>query len=231
MVKQRWLVINPRWLFIALAIVLLLFGVYRGAGAYLARVRVPPEELLAASMDKTLASSSLRFKMVVKTGGTVISDVQGERVAPDSVHIKGTMQDMPVEFIHTGDNTFIKGYWSGNWSRLEGNKMADSELFVTEFNPLGNFNFKDIPFIKKTGSEQIKGNKLVVLELRPIVQNPLMELNYDDFVYRVWVDPQKQVITKARITATGKNGSRDKLEIILEMYDFNQPIKISPPEI
>jgi hypothetical protein len=231
LVKQRWLVINPKWLILFLGIVLLLFGVYRGASAYLARVRVPPEELFAAAMDKTLTSSSFRFNMVVKIGGSVISDVKGERVAPDSVHITGTMQDMPVEFIHTGDKTFIKGYWSDNWSCLEGNKMADSELFITEFNPLGNFNFKDVPVIKKIKSEEVKGTKLIVLELRPIVQNSLMELNYDDFVYRVWLDPKQQVIKKAHISATGKNGSKDKLEITLEMFDFNKQIKISPPKM
>lgn len=231
MVKQRWLVINSKWLILFLGIVLLLFGVYRGANAYLARVRVPPEELFAAAMDKTLTSSSFRFNMVVKIGGSVISDVKGERVAPDSVHITGTMQDMPVEFIHTGDKTFIKGYWSDNWSCLEGNKMTDSELFITEFNPLGNFNFKDVPVIKKIKSEEVKGTKLIVLELRPIVQNSLMELNYDDFVYRVWLDPKQQVIKKAHISATGKNGSKDKLEITLEMFDFNKQIKISPPKM
>jgi hypothetical protein len=109
--------------------------------------------------------------------------------------------------------------------------MADSELFITEFNPLGNFNFKDVPVIKKIKSEEVKGTKLIVLELRPIVQNSLMELNYDDFVYRVWLDPKQQVIKKAHISATGKNGSKDKLEITLEMFDFNKQIKISPPKM
>lgn len=231
MVKTRWMVVNKKNILITIGALLLLMLIYRGATTYYARVSVPPEELFSAAMEKTLGSSTFRFSMVVKIGDAVISNVQGERVAPDSVHITGEMQDMPVEFIHTGDQTFIKGYWSDNWTSLQGNKMAESDLFVTEFNPLGNFNFKDIPLIKALKPEEVKGINMKVLELKPIVQNSLMELNFDDFNYKVWIDPRQQVIRKAHIQAVGKNGKKDKLEITMEMWDFNKQIEINPPGV
>lgn len=231
MPKPRWLVVDKKLLLGLVVAVLVLLGIYRGAGAYYTKISVPPEELLAAAMEKTLNASSLRFSMLVKIGDRMISDVQGVRVAPDSVHITGTMQDMPVEFIHTGEKTFIKGYWSDNWTLLEGNKMAESELFVTEFNPLGNFNFKDVPIIKEVAAEEIDGVKFRVLELKPIVQNALMELSYDDFEYRIWVNPGDQVISRARIEATGKHGNRDKLEINIKMWDFNKQLQVIAPDM
>ncbi|KAF1086447.1 hypothetical protein SPSYN_00165 [Sporotomaculum syntrophicum] len=231
MTKPVWLVMDKKiWLGLLLA-VCLLFGIYKISGAYYAKFIVPPEELLASAMEKTLNTASFRFSMQVKMGGNVISDVKGERVAPDSIHIKGTMQDMPVEFIHTGEQTFLRSYWSDNWTSLEGNKMAESDLFVTEFNPLGNLNFKAVPFIKEMDAEEIDGDKFRVLEFKPIVQNELMELSYDDFVYQVWVLPNEQVIKKAHIEATGKNGKKDKLEITLQMWDFGKQITIVPPKM
>ncbi len=231
MVGTRWVAINTRLLAGLIAVICIIFAVYRGAGSFLAGICISPEELFAAALENTLNSNSCSFSMRVKLGDAVISDVQGKRVAPDSVHITGTMQDMPVEFIHTGNKTYIKGYWSESWSILEDNKMAVAELFVTEFNPLGNFNFKDVPAIKALKSEEINGKKLKLLELRPIVQNSLMELNYDDFIYRVWIDPQEQVIRKARIEARGKHGKKNKLEISLELWDFNKQFKIKPPTV
>ncbi|TYO96280.1 hypothetical protein [Desulfallas thermosapovorans] len=231
MPEPRWLVVDKKLLLGLVVAVLVLLGIYRGAGAYYTKISVPPEELLAAAMEKTLHAGSLRFSMLVKIGDRVISDVQGVRVAPDRVHITGTMQDMPVEFIHTGEKTFIKGYWSDNWTLLEGNKMAESELFVTEFNPLGNFNFKDVPIIKELKAEEIDGVKYRVLELKPIVQNALMELSYDDFKYCIWVHPSDQVISRARIEATGKHGKRDKLEINMKMWDFNKQLQVTAPDV
>ena len=220
--------LNKKYLLVAVISVLCLAGVYRGGAAYLARVRVPPEELLTVALDKTINSSSFRFRMAVKIGDDTISKVEGERVAPDRVHIKGTMQDLPVEFIHVGDKTYIKGYWSDKWTYLEGNKMAESDLFITEFNPLGNLNFKDIPAVKEIKD---KKTKLKVLEFNPIVQNSLMELNYDNYFYRVWVDPKQQVITKALIQAQGKIRDTSKLEINLEFWDYNKQIKITQPDV
>ncbi len=231
MTKPHWLVFDKKRLPGLLGVILLVLGIYLTCGAYYAKFHVPPEELLASAMGKTVDAGSFRFSMQVQIGNNIISDVKGERVAPDSIHINGTMQDMPVEFVHTGEQTFLKGYWSDNWISLEGNKMAESELFVTEFNPLGIFNFKDVPFIQEIRAEKINGVKFRVLEFQPIVQNEFMEFSYDDFKYRIWVHPGEKVIKKASIEATGKNGKKDKLEINLQLWDFDKQIEVVPPKI
>jgi len=229
--KPVWFVVNKKIGLGLLLAVCLLFGIFKFGVVYYAKFNVPPEELFASAMEKTLNANSFRFSMLVKIGDSVISDVKGDRVAPDSIHITGTMQDMPVEFIHIGEQTFLKGNWSEQWTSLEGNKMADSELFVTEFNPLGNFNFIDVPFIKELAREEIDDVKFRVFEFKPIVRNELMELSYDDFVYQVWVQPGEQVINKAHIEATGKYGKQDQLEITLQMWDFGKPLTVVPPKM
>lgn len=230
MAKPHWLVVDKKIVLGLLMAIVLLLGIYRVGGDYYAKISVSPEELFGAAMAKTLNADSFRFSMLVTIGDGVLTDVEGERVAPDSIHIIGTMQNMPVEFIHIGEQTFLKSYWSDNWTSLEGNKMAESELFVTEFNPLGNLNFKNVPFLNELDGEEIDGYKLRVLELKPIVQNELMELNYDDFVYRIWVHPKEKVIKQVHIEATGKYGKKDQLEIELRMWDFDKKLQVTPPQ-
>lgn len=229
MANSQWLVVN-RKVFIAAAVILVLLILgYRATDSLRARAFENPAEEFYTILNNTLSSQSFSFSVQVKMGDRTISDIRGQKTLPDGIHITGTMQNTPVEFIHTGGNAYIKGFWSDNWSVLPENSLVDSELFITELNPLGNFIFKDIPEIKYLDTEKIQGEKMHVLELRPIVENPLMELNYDDFIYRVWVEPQQKLIRKAHITAYGKNNDRDKLEIVIELWDYNKQIKITPP--
>lgn len=230
MANTRWLVVNRRIFITAAVILVLLFFAYRATESLRVRAFEHPEEEFYAALTNTLGSQSFCFNVQVKMGNRMLSDIEGQRAVPDGIHISGTMQNTPVEFIHTEGKSYIKGFWSDNWSVLPENSLVDSELFITELNPLGNFVFKDIPEIKVLKTEKLQGEKMHVLELRPIVENPLMELNYDDFVYHVWVEPKRDLIRKAHITASGKNGSRDSLEIVVELWDYNKQIKIPPPD-
>ncbi|HBX23675.1 MAG TPA: hypothetical protein DEF34_08635 [Desulfotomaculum sp.] len=228
--NTRWLIFNQKNILIAAVILVLLFVALRATESFRTRAVQNPEELFHAALVNTLSSQSFCFSVQVKMSDREISAIEGKKAAPDGVHIVGTMQNTPVEFIHVEGQAYIKGYWSDNWSVLPENSLVNSELFITELNPLGSFVFRDIPEIRYLNSEKVNGEKLDVLELRPIVENPLMEMNYDDFVYHVWVEPKNQVIKKAHITAAGKNGSRDRLDIVIELWDYNKQIKILPPD-
>jgi len=230
MINTKWLVFNRKNIITAAVVLVLLFAVFRAADSFRTRVMLSPLEEFHTALVNTQNSQSFCFSVQVKMSNRLISDIEGKKAAPDGIHIAGSMQNTPVEFIHIGGKAYIKGYWSDNWSVLPESSLVDSELFITELNPLGSFIFRDIPEIKFLKQEKIKGEPLHVLELRPIVENPLMELNYDDFVYRIWVEPKNTVIRKAHITAAGKNGGRDRLDIVIELWDYNKPITISPPD-
>lgn len=229
MLWPRWYVLNRRRIFpSAVAAAVLLIVLWWGS-SLLSNFTGSEKDLFNKALDNTLACSSYRYSVEVKQGGkdTIIL-VEGERVEPDRVHIKGAMQKSQMEFIQIEDTTYMKDPWSDRWFTLKGNSLAQSELFITEFNPLGLFKFKDIPVIKKLGSEKVDGEKTVVLELKPNVVNPFLENKYSEFKYRVWIDPGKKLIRKASMQAYIPGGS-EGLAVEMRFRDFNEKIKINPP--
>ncbi|RYD03113.1 hypothetical protein N752_22130 [Desulforamulus aquiferis] len=158
------------------------------------------------------------------------SKVEGERVMPDKVHIKGTILKTPVEFTQIQNNTYMRDPFSGKWITLNDVRMSQAELFVTELNPLSNFNFKDIPELSYRGEEQINGETLLAYELRPNVENIFLEEQFNDFFYKVWVDPKGKTIRQATIRANKTLGDVNGLEIFIKMWDYNRNLKIDIPQ-
>lgn len=229
MPPTRWLVFNRRlWLLLAAAAAAL-FLLVQGVGLWL-QSRIDPGELLRTALDNTLSARSFRFSVQTEVGREdSASTVSGKRVAPDRVHIKGNLQDTEFELVRIGEKTYFKESLTDRWFTLTGNNMVDSQLFV-ELNPLQHFNFKDVPEIEYKGIVKERKEKLALLEMRPIVNNPFLQTRYGEFFYRVWIEPDKKYIRKAEVEATGLEGEDDKIKITIELWDYNKQIKISPPE-
>lgn len=213
------------------AVVLFLLVLW-GIGSLFGGSRMAPDELLDYALQNTLASTSYRYSVEVKQEGReVISSIEGERVEPDRVRIKGSMlRSNSIEFIQVDNTTYMKDPWSDRWITLEENKLAQSELFVTEFNPLALFNFKDVPEIKQRGTDRVDGDKTVVLDLKPAVQNPYLELKYVDYDYKVWIEPDRGLIRKALVEAK-LPGGKTGLVVEMKFRDYNKPIYIEKPRI
>lgn len=216
------------WPVLVLAAVGLVIWIVTSRGS---ATRVDPQQLLNTSLTNTLDSKSYRFEISCQLGkkNETISKIKGERVGNDQVHIKGTLINSPVEFIQYKDSTFMKDPFSGKWLTLKGNQLAKAESFIFEFNPLANFNFKDVPELKYLGSEKIDGKEYEVLELMPNVEMPFLENQFNTFKYKLWIDPSNQRICRATITASHTGNERAYMEINLKLYDFNREIKIKPP--
>ncbi|MFZ5632039.1 MAG: hypothetical protein ACOY40_04265 [Bacillota bacterium] len=229
MLWPRWYVLNRRRIFPAAVVAVVLLIILWWGSSLLSSFTGSEKELFNKALSNTLACSSYRYSVEVKQGGKdTITLIEGERVEPNRVHIKGAMQKSQMEFIQIEDTTYMKDPWSDRWFTLKGNSLAQSELFITEFNPLGLFKFKDIPIIKNLGTERVDGIKTVVLELRPNVVNPFLELKYTDFKYTVWIDPGEKLIRKASMQAYMPGGS-EGLVVDMQFMDFNEKIKIYPP--
>lgn len=226
----QWYVMNRRRLLpaavAAVALVLLLWWVVSLFSGFTGSEK----DLFNKALSNTMNCSSYRYSVEVRQGGReTITLVEGARVKPNRVHIKGAMQKSQMEFIQIDDNTYMKDPWSERWFTLKGNLVAQSELFITEFNPLGLLNFKDVPIIKNTGTEKVDGVKTVVLELRPNVANPFLELKYTDFKFRVWVDTEEYLIRRIYMQAYMPGGA-EGLVVDSKFRDFNENITISPPQ-
>lgn len=224
----RWYVLNRKLLLpaagAALIIIILLWAAASIIGSGLSE-----KELFDKSLANTIGCSSYRFNVEVKQAGRdTISMVEGARVKPSRVHLKGALQKSSMEFIQIDNTTYMKDPWSERWFTLKDNSIAQSELFLTEFNPLGLFNFKDVPIIKKSGSEKIHGIKTDILELSPNVANPLMDQKYTDFKFRVWVDPKQKYIMRGVMQAYLPGGA-EGLVVDMRFWGFNEKIEITPP--
>lgn len=228
----RWILLNRNRLGpiigIAVALIALLFIVSIFISG---KSQVNTQKNLETALDNTFASRSFRFKVESKLVGEneFYSKVEGERVMPDKVHIKGTVLKTPVEFTQIHDNTYMKDPFSGRWMSLKGNQLSKSELFITELNPLANFNFKDIPEIKLVGEERVDGYKCLVYELSPNLENIFLEDQFDRFSYTIWVDKRGPLIRQARIKASKVDGNTSGLEIFIKLWDFNRNLNITIP--
>lgn len=230
MMWPQWYVLNRRRLFPAAAAAVVLLMLLWWFASFFSGFTGSEKDLFDRALANTMNCSSYRYSVEVKQGGKdTITLVEGARVRPNRVHIKGAMQKSQMEFIQIDDSTYMKDPWSDRWFTLKGNLVAQSELFITEFNPLGLLNFKDVPIISKTGTERVDGVKTVVLELRPSVANPMLELKYTDFKFRIWVDPDEKLIRRAYMQAYMPGGA-EGLVVDTRFWDFNENIKIVPPQ-
>jgi len=232
-------VLTPRWIFfnrrrlgpmaavagIIIALVFLSSRLFSGTG------RVDQEKIFTTALDNTFASRSFRFVVESKLLGEheFYSKVEGERVMPDKVHIKGTVLKTPVEFTQVQDNTYMKDPFSGKWLTLKDLKLSQTELFFSELNPLANFNFKDIPELALVGEEKLDGDKCLVFELTPNVENVFLEDQFDGFYYKVWVDKKEMNIRQAMIRANKADTGTGGLEILIKIWDYDRNLKIEVP--
>lgn len=231
---MRWVVMSRgRFLLILILLAVLVLGYWmlrgwtQGAG-------VDKETLLTRALENTRASASYRYRIDsrLETKGetvTYYSRIEGSAVPPDRVYIKGTLINSPIEMIQIEDTTYMKDQITGQWLILKGNRLAQSELFITELNPLGVLNFKDVPEIIYEGREGGLGRE-EVLALKPMVVNPFLEMQFTDFDYRLCIDAKEQRINKAHISARSKSAADQQLLIDIEFWDYNQDIAIEAPD-
>ena len=232
MLTTRWIFLNRRRLGpIAVVAGLILLIIVIGKFWFSGTTSVDEVKTLEKALDKTFASQSFRFVVESKLVGEneFYSKVEGERVLPDKVHIKGTVLKTPVEFTQVDNDTYMKDPFSGKWLTLKDMKMSQTELFVSELNPLANFNFKDIPEQALVGEERVDGNKCLVYELKPNVENVFLEDQFDDFYYKVWVDKNELTIRQATIRANKVGSNPGGLEILIKLWDYNRDLKIDVP--
>lgn len=237
MQRPRWLVLNRRAVVPLFSVVLVLSLLIWGVGQLISigAGKVPPQEMLKAGLEKTKASMSFRYQAETKltsegsSNMEFFSKVEGAMVAPASVHMQGTMMNTPIEFIQVGDSSYFKDQPSGQWVTLTGNKLADSELFYAELNPLAYFNFKDVPELKYAGTQKFNGETLILLEMRPNLMDPFLELRLTDYYYKVWLSPEDYRLRQAALQARDKHNPKGGIEINLRFWDYDKVPPINPP--
>lgn len=221
--KPQWIVVNRKllWSGLGLIILALLVLTMNMCGRWEGE-SLPPEVLFTRALDQTAGAETFRYRMQVGVGREErLSMVDGVHVAPDRFQITGTMQKTPLEFIHIAGVTYMKDPWSEGWLTIPESSLAMTQLFIAELNPLGNLDFKAIPEIKKLGRKTIEGETLMGLEMTPQIDNALLATRYQDFLVRVWIEPDSYYIRSATLEGRGGGGEADRILIELKIWDFN----------
>ena len=218
-----------------IVLILLLAAAGSGGFVFYENTKVVPDQLLREALENTFNAQSYTFSvksnLVVDGKQRALSDIEGEKDKEGNYHIKGTMLKQAVEVYQIENTTYFKEEKTDKWMVIENNNIMDMEQFITEVNPLSNFNFTIPPNIDYLGKEEIDGRKCVVLSCMPDVENQILELHWNNFKYKLWVDKGKKIIRQAEVMAESKNDSGTTLCLNVELKDTNKGGEISPPEI
>lgn len=222
-----------RWRFM---LAILLLGAAAWAGYYLwlqPAVLMPASELVEKAVHQTADTPSYRYTLLATLevdGRTQIwSDIAGERSNQD-VHIVGRMLSTPVEMYQVGKTSYNRDPFTNKWYIVEGYDLNEQTILMMEINPLSNLNFKAVVEAEYAGREKVKGKDCWVINCRPDLENQLLEVLWQDFRYQLWIDRREGLIRKAVMEAKSRNSTTSSLKITMEIFDFNQPINITPPQ-
>uniref|UniRef100_A0A7C1J810 Outer membrane lipoprotein carrier protein LolA n=1 Tax=Ammonifex degensii TaxID=42838 RepID=A0A7C1J810_9THEO len=193
---------------------------------------IEPQELFQKALTRTKAAKSysyrLRSCLVTPQGTRCLSDLNGRRILPDKVCVKGKVFNAPVEIIQVGGTTYIKDCFSPKWLIFEGDRLGGTGVFLTELDPLVLLDFAEVPVVDRKEKGRGKNKDLYLLAFKPRVKNRFLAAQFTDFAYRLSVEPKEYYIRQVEVQARSKKAPT-KLLLNLDLGDFDRVQGIEPP--
>lgn len=212
--------------------VIVLGLIIAGVIAYRSTNRVEPQVTLGNALKKTAESTTYRYsitqQMTVDGSNKLFAKIDGEK-NKQNAHIKGSMYGSEVDIYQVGDTLYQLDPFSKKWMTVKGAPPAAQEVFMVELNPLSSFNFKDIGEVKYLGKQKINGQNTLAFEVKPSIQNQLMETLWTDFTYTLYVNSRNNLLVKGVLYAKSKVKAENVLTMTTDFKDFGQGIEINPP--
>lgn len=220
-----------KWLAVLLTSLILVYGnIY----VYDELTRPAPQEAVLQGLNMSLNAPNYRYQATAKRSlegkETVISEIWGEKNL-QGVHLKGNLPIIKadVEIYQVADKMYRKDPLTKGWLVVPNQGKAAMEQLVTELNPLSSFNFNTDIYAKYAGKERVDSSSCRVYEVMTRGENKFMELYWQDFNYRLWVDKKEGYLRKAEITAEHRDNSQHVLTVSIRFFDYNEPIEIKAP--
>ncbi|HBW38322.1 hypothetical protein [Desulfosporosinus sp. BICA1-9] len=214
------------WLLIGIGIVLM--------GGFLGRYYWQPDPtyLVTHGLERLNTATSFRYSLTqhqwVEGKDRVLTQILGEKDGGNT-RILGQLVGSEVEMIKIGDSTYSKDPFSKKWIRFA-NAPAAQEVFLAELNPLSSLQLKELGEVMLKGQDKVNGSKTWVFQLRPSVQNQMMEVFWTEFQYTLYIRKSDKMLVKATIEAKNKAKS-DPMTMTLEFKDIGKKIDIHVPDI
>lgn len=219
--------------FIVLGLIVLAGASFGGFKIYQETIKIVPEELLAETLDKTLAATSYSYTVSLEmtTNGEIrkLTNITGIKANETDFYIKGEMYESQVEIYQFVDSTYQKDPVSGKWMMFP-TSVTDMELMMTEINPMVNFDFAQYNELTYQGVEKLNNDKKYVLKLKPVINNKFLELYWENFEYTLWVDKGDRYISQANITANNIQSPENTLSLSITLAEFNKEFALEKPE-
>ncbi len=214
------------WLLIGISIVLI--GVFLGRYFW----QPEPTKLVTYGLERLNAATSFRYSLTqhqwVEGKDRILTQILGEKDG-ENTRILGQLVGSEVEMIKIGDSTYSKDPFSKKWIRFA-NAPAAQEVFLAELNPLSSLQMKELGEVMLSGQEKVNGDKVWVCQLKPSVQNQMMEVFWTDFQYTLYIRKSDKTLVKAAIEAKDKAKS-EPMTMTLEFKDIGKKIDIQAPNI
>ena len=195
---------------------------------------LPPNMLMEKAVETTINQEGYRFnvqaKAIIAGQEDLLMEVTGVKGGKEKNYMKGTIQGSDIEVYQVGTTIYSRDIVSRKLIVTQNKDMNEKELLLSDLNPMANFNFKEIPEAKKLMEEEVDGIKCIVIESRPNVDNPFLELLWKDFTYKIWVDKKKQFIRKAILKAESKSVQGDEYLFTLHIFDYDKKINFQVPK-
>ncbi|MDR3539513.1 MAG: hypothetical protein P4L69_00865 [Desulfosporosinus sp.] len=214
------------WLLIGIGIVLM--GGLLGRSLW----QPDPTNLVTHGLEQLQTATSFRYSLTqhqwVDGKDRVLTQIQGEK-SGGNTRILGQMTGSEVEMIKIGDSTYSKDPFNKKWIRFA-NAPAAQEVFLAELNPLSSLQMKELGEVMLSGQGNVNGEKVWICNLKPSVQNQMMEVFWTDFQYTLYIRKSDKMLVKVTIEAKNKAKS-DPMTMTLEFKDIGKKINIQAPDI
>jgi hypothetical protein len=191
-----------------------------------------PGELVTSALERLNNAESFRYSVSqhqwVDGKDRVLTQIQGEKGGAN-IRITGQLVGSEVEMILIGDSLYNRDPFTKNWVRFNSTPAAQ-EVFLAELDPLSSLQFKELGEVKLSGKQKLNGEKVWVCELKPSVQNQIMEEFWTDFSYTLFISKSQKTVVKAIIQAKNKEKA-EPMSMTLEFKDIGEKISIQTPNI
>ncbi|MDQ7093802.1 hypothetical protein REC12_09380 [Desulfosporosinus sp. PR] len=214
------------WVIIGISIVLL--------GGIVGWLFKPPDptKLVTNSLERLNAATSFHYSLTqyqwVEGKNRILAQVQGEKDGGNA-RIVGELTGSEVELVKIGDSTFSKDPFSKKWVKFANGKAAQ-EVFLAELSPLSSLQMKELGEVVLSGQGKVNNERVWICQLKPVVQNQMMEAFWTDFQYTLYIRKSDKTLVKATIEAKNKAKS-DPMTMTLEFRDIGKKITIQTPTI